>query len=314
MDPVEAEAHARARRGGRSRGGLSPDHGRAARAREGRGPVEPVPARRGARARADQLGVRDALRADGPLGRRRAHGRSTARRRTPATWRSWPSTAPPSRSERWLEPLLNDHMRSCFSMTEPETAGSDPTGLAARAELDGGEWVINGHKWFTSGYNGAAVAIVDGGHRPRRGTAPPREHDPGADRHAGFHRRPPGAGDGPRRGPGPLGGHLRGRASARGQPAGRARRRLLDRPGPPRARPHPPLHARHRLGRARFRAHVQARARARGLRRQAGGEAVRPGLHRQVAHGDRRGAADGPARGLEDGHRGQARRAGRRSR
>ena len=41
-------------------------------------------------------------------------------------------------------------------MTEPETAGSDPTGLAARAELDGGEWVINGHKWFTSGYNGAS--------------------------------------------------------------------------------------------------------------------------------------------------------------
>ena len=61
---------------------------------------------------------------------------------------------------RWLEPLLNDHVRSCFSMTEPETAGSDPTGLAARAELDGGEWVINGHKWFTSGYNGASVAIV----------------------------------------------------------------------------------------------------------------------------------------------------------
>jgi len=68
--------------------------------------------------------------------------------------------------ERWLTPLLNGHSRSCFSMTEPETAGSDPTGLAARAELDtrsgtgGGEWAINGHKWFTSGYNGADVAIV----------------------------------------------------------------------------------------------------------------------------------------------------------
>jgi acyl-CoA dehydrogenase len=61
---------------------------------------------------------------------------------------------------RWLEPLLNGHSRSCFSMTEPETAGSDPTGLAARAELDGDEWVINGHKWFTSGYNGADVAIA----------------------------------------------------------------------------------------------------------------------------------------------------------
>jgi acyl-CoA dehydrogenase len=61
---------------------------------------------------------------------------------------------------RWLDPLLNDHVRSCFSMTEPETAGSDPTGLAARAVLEGGEWVVDGHKWFTSGYNGASVAIA----------------------------------------------------------------------------------------------------------------------------------------------------------
>jgi acyl-CoA dehydrogenase len=62
--------------------------------------------------------------------------------------------------QRWLAPLLTDHVRSCFSMTEPETAGSDPTGLAARAALDGDEWTIDGHKWFTSGYNGADVAIA----------------------------------------------------------------------------------------------------------------------------------------------------------
>jgi acyl-CoA dehydrogenase len=67
---------------------------------------------------------------------------------------------------RWLAPLLDDHVRSCFSMTEPATAGSDPTGLAARAVLDtgagpgDGEWTIDGHKWFTSGYNGADVAIA----------------------------------------------------------------------------------------------------------------------------------------------------------
>jgi acyl-CoA dehydrogenase len=61
---------------------------------------------------------------------------------------------------RWLEPLLEGEIRSCFSMTEPETSGSDPTGLAARAELEDGDWVVNGHKWFTSGYNGAAVAIA----------------------------------------------------------------------------------------------------------------------------------------------------------
>ena len=63
-------------------------------------------------------------------------------------------------SERWLQPLLDGTIRSCFSMTEPETAGSDPTGLRARAELQDGEWVINGHKWFTSGAVGAAVAIA----------------------------------------------------------------------------------------------------------------------------------------------------------
>jgi acyl-CoA dehydrogenase len=62
--------------------------------------------------------------------------------------------------ERWLKPLLEGEIRSCFSMTEPETSGSDPTGLAARAELDGDEWVINGHKWFTSGAVGASVAIA----------------------------------------------------------------------------------------------------------------------------------------------------------
>jgi acyl-CoA dehydrogenase len=62
--------------------------------------------------------------------------------------------------KRFLEPLLEGTIRSCFSMTEPETAGSDPTGLATRAELEDGDWVINGHKWFTSGYNGAEVAIA----------------------------------------------------------------------------------------------------------------------------------------------------------
>jgi len=66
--------------------------------------------------------------------------------------------------QRWLEPLLEGTIRSCFSMTEPNSSGSDPTGLVSRAELEGdtgtGEWVINGHKWFTSGYNGASLAIA----------------------------------------------------------------------------------------------------------------------------------------------------------
>jgi acyl-CoA dehydrogenase len=62
--------------------------------------------------------------------------------------------------DRWLDPLLEGEIRSCFSMTEPEVSGSDPTTLRTEAVLDGGEWVINGHKWFTSGAVGASVAIV----------------------------------------------------------------------------------------------------------------------------------------------------------
>jgi acyl-CoA dehydrogenase len=62
--------------------------------------------------------------------------------------------------ERWLEPLLEGSIRSCFSMTEPEVSGSDPTLLQTRAVLDGGEWVIDGHKWFTSGAVGAELAIA----------------------------------------------------------------------------------------------------------------------------------------------------------
>ena len=62
--------------------------------------------------------------------------------------------------QRWLDPLLEGEIRSCFSMTEPEVSGSDPTTLRTEAVLEDGEWVINGHKWFTSGAVGASVAIV----------------------------------------------------------------------------------------------------------------------------------------------------------
>ena len=55
-----------------------------------------------------------------------------------------------AQKDRWLYPLLDGRLRSAFSMTEPNTAGSDPTLLSSTAVLDGDEWVINGHKWFTS--------------------------------------------------------------------------------------------------------------------------------------------------------------------
>lgn len=68
--------------------------------------------------------------------------------------------ATPAQNERWLQPLLEGEIRSCYSMTEPDTAGSDPTGLACAATLDGDEWVINGRKWWTTNALGAQVAIV----------------------------------------------------------------------------------------------------------------------------------------------------------
>jgi acyl-CoA dehydrogenase len=68
--------------------------------------------------------------------------------------------ANPYQRERWLHPMLEGDIRSCFSMTEPDTPGSDPTQLACRAVLDGDDWVINGRKWWTTNALGAQVAIV----------------------------------------------------------------------------------------------------------------------------------------------------------
>lgn len=68
--------------------------------------------------------------------------------------------ASPTLRERYLEPLKAGRIRSCFSMTEPEYAGSNPTQLGTTAVRDGNDYIINGHKWFTSSADGAAFAIV----------------------------------------------------------------------------------------------------------------------------------------------------------
>jgi len=65
---------------------------------------------------------------------------------------------------RYLDPLLEGEVRSCFAMTEPENAGSNPKQLSTTAERtstdDGDAFVLNGHKWFTTGADGAAFTIV----------------------------------------------------------------------------------------------------------------------------------------------------------
>ena len=69
----------------------------------------------------------------------------------------WASDA---QKEKYLKPLCSGRARSCFAMTEPEVAGSDPTLIQTRAVTDGDDWVINGHKWFISGARGAHFAIL----------------------------------------------------------------------------------------------------------------------------------------------------------
>jgi alkylation response protein AidB-like acyl-CoA dehydrogenase len=66
----------------------------------------------------------------------------------------------PEQQERWMRPLVAGEIRSFFSMTEPEVSGADPTNLQTRAVRDGDEWVINGHKWFSSSADGSAFGIV----------------------------------------------------------------------------------------------------------------------------------------------------------
>ena len=61
---------------------------------------------------------------------------------------------------QWLLPLIAGEMESGFSMTEPENAGSDPRSIQTEAVRDGDQWVINGHKWFTSNGIDANFFIV----------------------------------------------------------------------------------------------------------------------------------------------------------
>ena len=65
-----------------------------------------------------------------------------------------------AQQERWLYPLVRGEVRSCFAMTEPEHAGSNPVWMSTTAVRDGEHYVLNGRKWFASAADGASFAIV----------------------------------------------------------------------------------------------------------------------------------------------------------
>jgi acyl-CoA dehydrogenase len=68
--------------------------------------------------------------------------------------------ATPEQKEKYLKPLCKGVARSCFAMTEPDVAGSDPTLIQTKAVEKDDHWLINGHKWFISGAEGAQFAIL----------------------------------------------------------------------------------------------------------------------------------------------------------
>ena len=72
--------------------------------------------------------------------------------------------ATPEQRERWLNPLLEGEIRSCFAMTEPDSSSSDASNISTRIEREGDEWVVNGRKWFITGAlrSRCKIAIVMG--------------------------------------------------------------------------------------------------------------------------------------------------------
>ena len=204
-----------------------------------------------------------------------------------------------AQKDNYLRRLCEGTAMSCFAMTEPEVAGSDPTLIQTRAEKDGDEWVINGHKWFISNARRAQFAILVARTEPDVPPVARRQHRlPG---------RPPGRG---------LERRARGRDDARvdrplrDRHRGPARPRLADprwagqRP-PPRAvpagtGPPGPLHALDRPGRDGARHDGGPVSEPLLPRLTPGREAGRAVAHRRLGHGAVPVQADGPPRRVQD--------------
>ena len=202
--------------------------------------------------------------------------------------------------------LLDGELRSAFSMTEPDTAGSDPTLLKTSAVRDGEEWVINGHKWFTS--NGSVadflivMAVTNPDVHPYSGSSMiivPVEHAGGG--HCagrvdhGGPAHPVRALREPRR------DRLPRRAGAGREPDRRGGLGVRAGAAPARPRPDPPLHAVARAVPSRLRHAVRAGGVPLRARVDAGGEADHPELGGRLDGRDAGGPADDAAGGLEDG-------------
>ena len=189
--------------------------------------------------------------------------------------------------EHYLHPLLAGDLRSAFSMTEPDTAGSDPTLLQTTAVRDGDEWVINGHKWFSSNASVAdfliVMAVTDPeAHKYQRASmfiVP-------ADTPGVTIVRDIATMEHPYEHFGRIGGHSEILYEDVRVPAeallGARGRGLPDRPAAPRPGPHPPLHALAGRLAARLRHALRARADALRPRLAAGGEADGPELDRRL--------------------------------
>ena len=177
----------------------------------------------------------------------------------------------PEQKERFLVPLVAGDTRSFFGMTEPEVAGSDPTLLRGRAVRDGDDWVIDAHKWFSSGADGAGfgvlMVVTDPEAEPHRRASMilvPTD-TPGYE----LVRRVPVMGH---EGHG-WATHCETRFTGARVPVantlGEPRRRVPHRAEAAGPGPHPPRDALARPDAARVRADVLVRARAQGVRRAA---------------------------------------------